>query len=170
MLIWDGLVREMNTYQADQVADFFLSLSGVQDNDLSNLKLQKLCYYGQGFLAAMRSGLPLFGETIEAWDHGPVVPALYHKFKVHGASPIPAPRDFDANVINEDDREALSDIHEYYGQFSAWRLRNMTHEERPWIDANRSATNKSIPLASLVEFFTPQIDVEYVGQIYGEAK
>ena len=40
---------------------------------MSNMKLQKMLYYQQGYhLAAF--GTPLFDEDIEAWMYGPVVP------------------------------------------------------------------------------------------------
>lgn len=158
----------MTTYTADQVASYFLSLSGAEDNDVSNLKLQKLCYYAQGLVTTMRSGEPLFQEALAAWDHGPVVPSLYHKYKGHGSQPIPVVTDFDADQIGPCDREVLDDIYEFYGQYSPWRLRNMTHEEKPWIDAYKG--NKHIPLEALIAFFAPQIEEDYVREVYGEAK
>jgi uncharacterized phage-associated protein len=156
----------MNTYSAHQIASYLLTLPGAEDNDVSNLKLQKLCYYAQGLLAAMR-GAPLFHEEISAWDHGPVVSSLYHKYKGYGSQPIPIVTDFDVEQLDSRDREALDDIYEYYGQYSPWRLRNMTHEEKPWIDAYN--VNKLIPLDAMIEFFAPQIDGEYVSAVYGKA-
>lgn len=54
------------------VADYFLTQSNeTQSNDensgdfLSNLKLQKLVYYAQGFFLALLNW-PLFNEEIEA--------------------------------------------------------------------------------------------------------
>lgn len=158
----------MTTYSADQVASYLLSLPGAEDSDLSNMKLQKLCYYAQGLVSAMRGGEPLFREALAAWDHGPVVPGLYHKYKGHGSQPIPVVTDFDSSQIDQSDREVLDDIYEFYGQYSPWRLRNMTHEEKPWIDAYNG--NKHIPLDALIDFFAPQIDDEYVRAVYGEAK
>jgi uncharacterized phage-associated protein len=64
-------------YTAKQVAEFFLAKTDEDEGDLiSNLKLQKLCYYAQGLALAVRDQ-PLFPEPIEAWLHGPVVPTLY---------------------------------------------------------------------------------------------
>jgi len=160
----------MTTYIADQVASYLLTLPSSEDNDVSNLKLQKLCYYAQGLITAMRGGEPIFADTLEAWDHGPVVPSLYHRFKQFGSEPIPIVTDFNVDQIDLPDRKALDDIYEYYGQYSAWRLRNMTHEEKPWIDAYRSKASRRITLEALVDFFAPQIDGEYVSDIYGQAQ
>jgi uncharacterized phage-associated protein len=56
-------------------------------------------------------------------------------------------------------------LYEYYAQFSAWRLRDMTHEERPWKDAYKRPS-KEITIEALVEFFGQQVDGEYREKIY----
>jgi len=118
-----------------QVAEYFLSLSDPETGDIiSNLKLQKLVYYAQGFHLAIYDE-PLFAERIEAWTHGPVVPDLYHIYKQHEAGCIPPPEAVDTSGFSDDQKELLKEVYEVYGQFSAWKLRNMTHEESPWADA-----------------------------------
>ena len=58
------------------VAAYILAKQDDDSGDLiSNLKLQKLAYYAQGFCLAMH-GRPLFPEAIKAWKHGPVVSEL----------------------------------------------------------------------------------------------
>src|SRR5260363_307462 len=55
------------------VANYFLTLVEEEVGDaLSNLKIQKLVYYAQGFHLALFSR-PLFENAIEAWTHGPVI-------------------------------------------------------------------------------------------------
>ncbi|MGO6684156.1 Panacea domain-containing protein [Rhizobium leguminosarum] len=160
----------LTTYSAQQIASYLLTLPSADDNDVSNLKLQKLCYYAQGLVTSMRGGEPLFHEEFSAWDHGPVVPDLYHRYKEYGSQPIPVVTDFDEEQIDAKDRTALDDIYDYYGQFSAWRLRNMTHEEKPWIDAYNASSGSKIPLDKMIAFFAPQIDEEYVSGLYGKAQ
>ena len=114
------------------VADYFLSLADENAGDLiSNLKLQKLVYYAQGFYLAFY-GKPLFPEKIHSWEHGPVVKSLYHSYKQYGSSAIPPPNDIDFDKFDPETREFLDEVYEEFGQFSAWKLRNMTHEEPPW--------------------------------------
>ena len=116
------------------VAKYFLAQSDEESGDLiSNLKVQKLVYYAQGFHLALY-GEPLFLEPIEAWVHGPVVPELYHSFKDYGSNSIPIPTDIDFSAYDAQTRELLDEVYCVYGQFSAWKLRNMTHEEDPWKD------------------------------------
>jgi uncharacterized phage-associated protein len=76
---------------------------------------------------------PLFKEEIEAWTHGPVVPKIYHHFKEYGDGGIPSP----AKVpkLDKGTIEFLDEIYRIFGQYSAWKLRNMTHEEPPWKQA-----------------------------------
>ena len=120
------------------VADFFLASQDEDAGDtISNLKLQKLCYYAQGFTLAI-TGVPLFNDEIQAWAHGPVIPNLYRHFREYKSSAIPKPtRDLAAirSLFSSEQLEVLDDVNEVYGQFSAWKLRDMTHQEKPWQDA-----------------------------------
>jgi uncharacterized phage-associated protein len=121
---------------AKDVARYFLSKCDEEAGDtISNLKLQKLVYYAQGFHLALTEGDPLFVESIQAWRHGPVVRALYAEYASYGSGAIPSPIDFDPSTIPDGTRQILDEVYEVYGQYSAWRLREMTHAEPPWRDA-----------------------------------
>ncbi|MFC1736958.1 Panacea domain-containing protein [Candidatus Hydrogenedentota bacterium] len=116
------------------VAKYFLSKMSDECGDvISNLKLQKLVYYAQGFHLALM-GRPLFKEQIKAWQHGPVIPSLYDKYKEYEARGIPRPDSIDLSKYDKPTVELLDEVYEVFGQFSAWKLRNMTHEEPPWKD------------------------------------
>ncbi|BBY22693.1 Panacea domain-containing protein [Mycobacterium stomatepiae] len=126
----------MADYTAREIAEWFLAWADDTEADISNLKLQKLLYYAQGHYLAT-SGKPLFDDEIQAWAHGPVVPAVYHAFKSYGRGPI----DFDE--IGEDfDWDRFKGVEEFvlhiwgrYGSLAAWTLREKTHREPPWRDA-----------------------------------
>jgi uncharacterized phage-associated protein len=121
-----------------QVADYFLALQDEDAGDLiSNMKLQKLLYYAQGLHLAM-TGEPLFSERITAWQYGPVVSSVYHEFKKYGSARIPPPDDLDFSSYDEATIGFLNEVYQVYGQFSAWKLRNMTHEERPYQEAKHN--------------------------------
>jgi len=144
-------------HSVHKVACYFLSLADEEAGDqLSNMKLQKLLYYGQGFSLAIH-GAPLFDAGIEAWTHGPVVPDVYHSFKQHGSGPIPPISNFDPVSIDAETRALLDEVYEVYGQYSAWKLRNMTHEEAPWADAYRDGPGSTIGHGSLQRFFGTRI-------------
>ncbi|CDF86372.1 phage-associated protein [Pseudomonas knackmussii B13] len=136
------------------VAKFFLAQSNEEAGDLvSNLKLQKLVYYAQGFHLAVYDQ-PLFDDVIEAWTHGPVVPTVYHHYKAYGSGSIPAPADFNLEVFRPEQVELLNEVQQIYGQYSAWRLREMTHEEAPWRDHFKAGEmSREIPAESMQRFF-----------------
>ena len=74
--------------KASDVANFFIRLSLSDSEDyITNLKLNKLMYYAQGWSLA-RLGKPLVQNDIQAWKYGPVIPAIYHDYKNCGNSPI----------------------------------------------------------------------------------
>lgn len=119
----------------DDIARYFLAQTDEDAGDLiSNPKLQKLVYYAQGFCLALYDR-PLFPESLEAWIHGPVVPELYRTYQDYAVHPIPRPNDLDFSRYENWVKELLDEVYAVYGQFSAWKLRNMTQEEPPWKNA-----------------------------------
>lgn len=141
---------------AFDAAKYLLSLD--TEGDLtSNLKLQKLLYYAQGISLALRDE-PLFPDRIEAWDHGPVCPPVYGQYKTHGSNAIPAPVEFDPGSVSPEARDVMNEVHTVYGQFSAWRLREMTHEEPPYKDHYRAGKKGIvIPLDALKAYFSTRV-------------
>ncbi|RLC22006.1 MAG: hypothetical protein DRI57_00895 [Deltaproteobacteria bacterium] len=136
------------------VAKYFLALMNEEAGDLiSNMKLQKLVYYAQGFHQAIFEK-PLFEADIEAWTHGPVIPELYDEYRKYDSLPLPKPDDMDYSVYDKDVRELLDEVYAVFGQFSAWKLMNMTHEESPWRDTPPSSV---ISCDSMNEYFKTQL-------------
>lgn len=99
----------------------------------SPMKLQKLCYYAQGYMLAQ--GTELFEEDFQAWQHGPVIPALYRRYKDYGWRSIGADVVFDAAELNAEVIQEVTDIVAAYGRYDGAALSTMTHREAPWIDA-----------------------------------
>jgi len=126
--------RIFNTMEkAIDIANRLISLSEPEFGDsITNLKLQKLLYYTQGFHLALY-GERFFEEDIHAWQYGPVVPIIYDAFKQKGAEPILLAPETKYKTFNEDQEDLLKEIYSVYGQFSALKLMNMTHEESPWL-------------------------------------
>jgi uncharacterized phage-associated protein len=59
------------------------------DWTLSNLELNKLAYLGQMLALGRSDGENgLVRNVFEAWDYGPVSPALYHKAKAFGSGNV----------------------------------------------------------------------------------
>jgi uncharacterized phage-associated protein len=139
-----------------KVARYFLASVDEETGDsISNLKLQKLVYYAQGLYLALYD-VPLFDERIEAWTHGPVIPELYYRYKAYGANPIPPPEDFYRSEFTAQIREVLEEVWTAYGQFSAAKLRNMTHGEPPWAQAYNCGQGE-ISTESMKKYFKTQL-------------
>lgn len=135
-------MEEINLISASEVAKWFLARNNVamaEDGaeNISNLKLQKLLYYAQGVYLAI-TGKPLFYDNIVAWKHGPVVVDVYHEYKEFGANGITLSDDFVDPHFNEETESILEDVYNEFGQFSAWKLREMTHNEDPWKETEQS--------------------------------
>ena len=143
---------QLGMNKALDIANYFLAKADGEAGDLiSNLKLQKLLYYAQGFHLAMH-GKALFKEDIEAWTHGPVVPEIYQYFKGYGDAALPHPKKVPA--FSEQTVDFLDEIYKVFGQFSGWKLRNMTHAESPWKSTRPSNT---ISHKALTSYFKTQL-------------
>ncbi|MCP2041930.1 putative phage-associated protein [Neisseria sp. HSC-16F19] len=121
---------------AHDVADFFLSPVDTEEGEqISNLKLQKLLYYAQGYALAIL-GRPLFADKIENWQHGPVVCNVYHDYKQHGSGMLPAAH-IELDKYQEDELSILNRVRSEQGRYTAWALRDKTHQEAPWVSTRR---------------------------------
>lgn len=144
----------MEKHTASQIAKWFLAHNRTAMDDegaesISNLKLQKLLYYAQGCFLAV-TGDSLFDDKIVAWQHGPVVERVYHDYKHNGSNGIPFDEDFDFSKFTADENELLTEVYNVFGQYSAWKLRNMTHEETPW---KSTPQNEVIDLHLIKDYF-----------------
>lgn len=141
-------------HTALEVASWFLNYNDEKmysdgADYISNLKLQKLLYYAQGTFLAITDS-PLFEDAIEAWMHGPVVPSVYHAYKNNGDHGIEPPDNFDPSIFSNEETELLTEVYDEFGQYSAWKLRNMTHEETPW---KATPQGSIIPTALIKDYF-----------------
>lgn len=105
------------------IAKAFLSIS-----EMSPKKLQKLCYYAQGWHLALYDE-ELFSEDFQAWIHGPVVPSLYHEYKDYGWKDIPQ---ITGETIHEDYLAFAHEVYNTYGHLSGDQLEKLSHSEEPW--------------------------------------
>lgn len=130
-----------NTMSSDAVADYFLVLTDTNAGDsITNLKMQKLTYYGQAWHLVIEDE-PIFHEPIRAWAHGPVVPTLYRRFRGCGWSSIDTTMlvTDPFNDLPECARRVLDQVYENYGSLTGKQLEQMTHSESPWLDARGKA-------------------------------
>lgn len=136
----------MPVYSAKDVAAWLLSEAWRQRVSVSHMQLQKLLYYVQGYSLGM-SGQPAFDDVLEAWTHGPVVRSVYDAYKRYGAQSLPPPGDL---TVPDDVRPLITSVISQKGRLSATALRNATHNEAPWRDAEEG---QPIDNAAIQDYF-----------------
>ena len=140
----------MRTFDARYIADCLVNIASQNpdNNDMTNMKLQKLLYYVQGTYLAFY-GKKLFEQPIVKWQYGPVVPDVYHQYKEYG-NQIISVNEVDMNLLNENQLRVLNMVYDFFGQFSAIKLMNLTHNEAPW---NSVEMGQEIPTNLIADYF-----------------
>lgn len=145
---------------AYNVLDIAKKIIKIADDDIANggdnitnLKLQKLLYYQQGYHLA-KFDSPLFNEDVEAWMYGPVVPVVYDYYQQFGAQSLPV--DKDVIVLPDEEETLFYQVYDAYREFSAIGLMNMTHSEMPWTNVEPHNRGTVISQESMKAYFKTQ--------------
>lgn len=125
---------------------------------LTAMKLQKLVYYSQAWHAVW-SEEPLFENRIEAWANGPVSPQLYNMHRGQFQIDSRSFQGGDINNLSVDQKDSIGAVLALYGDKTSQWLSDLTHMERPWIEARNGLqpgeiSNNEITLASMVEYYS----------------
>lgn len=156
--------------KALDVARYVINYSNERGYGISNLKLQKIMYFIQAYFLAYEPGhAPCFPERIEAWDFGPVVPAVYHEFKQYGSGNIPIitsyivfnekelwnvhREEYNADIIDEEEQKMINAVVDQFSDYSASDLVELTHHQAPWKDAYMQGRNCEITQESIRGYF-----------------
>lgn len=140
-------------YSVLDVARYIIWYCKEQGYTISNLKLQKILYFVQAEFLVSR-GEPCFYEEIEAWDFGPVIPEVYHEFKIYGSSAIPRSEAKNSNIlILNRDKCMIDDMVDECANYSASYLVEVTHNQDPWNDVYEKYCNNIISKESIKEYF-----------------
>lgn len=147
------------TVDALDVADWFIARANRDKVEnfgegVSNLKLQKIIYFAQAAHLALEDK-PLFNDEIYAWDYGPVVNTVYHKFKRNLRTPIADPSDNKYLGLRAEVTDFLEDIWKLFGKYSAGKLVEMTHAHDPWKNTYDGTRDKVIPKDLLKSYYKP---------------
>lgn len=151
----------MAKYKAIDIARWFIHRNNVAEDldggdKITLLKLLKLLYYAEGCSLALNRG-SLFPEKIVAWEHGPVISEIWHEYNSNPYNlPFESKADYDSiKSIKPEDQDLLEDVFQTFGQYSAWKLRDMTHHEAPWLEAtkNGQTLNGTISRKTMKKYF-----------------
>ena len=119
-------------YSALDIAKYIISKCNKENCPISNLQLQKILYNLQkAFLQSeiritKKKSSALFGDEIEAWQWGPVVPSVYYVYCTYGSMSIIETYDvhIDARV-----QKFIDPIIERQRSVNPWRLVDETHRK-----------------------------------------
>ena len=98
---------------------------------MAHRMLQKLLYYCQAGSLGW-TGVPMFGNRIEAWANGPVVVDLWN---AHRYQPWIDTVTGGQHALDPEARAIADSIWSAFGRFTANDLSDMSHREAPWRDA-----------------------------------
>ena len=156
--------RKIGLYDANEIASYVIYIAtgspcGEFDEadpkepalgrGIVHTKLQKILYFLQGYHLFIE-GKPLFRNKIEAWTYGPVVPAVYEKYKNKRYTPLFKVRD-DTN-IDKLTKSFIRSIWLKYGDRSTGFLVRVTHMHDVWRKALKRK-DKTITPTALKAFF-----------------
>lgn len=134
-------------YRALDVANYVVYHALKIGKAINHLQLQKIMYYLEAIWLT-QNGESLFTDDIEMWRLGPVVPSVYHEYKIFGSSRINSvPKelqfskdgtfgfsyeDFDPDVIEKDTKDFINPYIEKLLKCDGFYLVNRTHEHIMW--------------------------------------
>lgn len=135
---------------AKRLAYDVVSYANERHSRVTNLKLQKMMYYLQGYYAKQFEDA-LFEDEIVHWPYGPVVPTVYFEFCQFGAAEIQiAPVDQPFADYSKVEKQLLKRVVEACLEMPTSILVEKTHSETPW----KIASDRDIiPFDSIMEFF-----------------
>lgn len=115
---------------------YFIELA---KGDITNLAIQKLVYYAQGFSRPLLKGF-LFNQMPKAWARGPVYGQLWREMKLEcdGSFALDEKEPYSSPFTAKEDL-LIQAVHKHFGCYSGDTLAKMTHSETPWINARKRA-------------------------------
>lgn len=139
-------------YDALNIAEYVIDYEHKQNRSISNLRLQKLLYFVQAqFWVTNKRAC--FNDKLEAWNLGPVVPSVYHKFKLFGSLNFPQSLVTEFRGISTGDQRLINETLDKCAQYSTSTLISLTHGQKPWQDAYARGDDKTIYPDSMRIYF-----------------
>lgn len=125
--------KEKNiTNSAEKIALYIIS-SG---REITNLFLQKILYYVKA-ISILFDDKSMIAEPCEAWKFGPVFPTVYEKYKDFGKAEISInlSTEYIDHLLTDNEKKITDLVLDTFGIYNAWFLKDLTHNEEPWIAA-----------------------------------
>ena len=129
-------------YDPRSVANLILDIAEHYKVKITNIALQKLLYFANG-MYLVRHGRPLVSGYFQAWQYGPVHPAVYTAFKsaeampiifrANGKDPLTGKKKELRKINDSDVSKLVTKIVIECGELSIGRLIDLSHAKKsPW--------------------------------------
>lgn len=143
----------MSQITAATVANHLLSIAKEESVPLTPLKLMKLVYLCEGWSLALRKD-SLIREEVEAWQYGPVIPALYHVIKSYRASPVEQVGS-SVESMDAEQKDLIASVYAAYKHLTGIQLSDLTHQPgTPWSQSfSKNSRNTTIPTSLIRDHF-----------------
>lgn len=124
-------------YKAQNIAIYVIQYASNKGQVITNLKLQKILYYIQGYFFK-EYGTAAFNEEIRNWTYGPVVPVVYYNYCGFGSEPIYENNEQTLQFLSNDHKKLLNKVINACLNFTSFKLVEKTHSEAPWKNSSWS--------------------------------
>ncbi len=143
---------------AVDVSNYVIRYLRHNGQGVNHLKLQKLLYYIEAWNMVFLNE-PIFADSIEAWQHGPVIRSVWDHFKRYSIlyDELPVCEDCPC-AISEEQRAVIDDVLDEYGDKTGYYLENLTHSEEPWQKARKSS-NQIISKIFMKQYYGERLNV-----------
>ena len=138
------MVEILQAQEPIAVANFVIDIAKKNNMSVTNLQLQKILFFLQGFtLCKYKYGI--VNGTFSKWQYGPVQKNVYRTFRDNGAGPITnkyVNAYFDSNgqfqkqipeiEITNKVRKEITDFTLNLIKIPTWKLVGLTHKDPSW--------------------------------------
>lgn len=122
---------EIKNSKIDQIANYII----IHLGEVTPLALEKLLAFSNGVNYAV-NGKQLIFEESQAWQHGPVYPQIYSRYKKYGYKPIDngiqSTHGCMLSLLSEDEIKAIDMVIHTFGLYSPKTLEMISHSQLPW--------------------------------------
>lgn len=144
-------------HPSKSVAEYILFLAREAGTAITPMQLLKHVYLCHGWTLGLRRQ-PLLEDSVEAWQYGPVVPWVYHKYKTFKSSPITDTPLQAPSCFSPDESTIMKQVWEGYRKFNGIQLSSITH-------ANGSPWDVTVKTAGLGATISNDIIEDYYRQL-----
>ncbi|MZT67118.1 DUF4065 domain-containing protein [Blautia sp. BIOML-A1] len=127
---------EIGNSKTEQIVNYIVT----QLEEVTPLALEKLLAFSNGVNYAL-NGDRMIDEECQAWQHGPVYPVVYNKYKKFGYKPIDdgihSSHGCMLSKVSQEELKAIDMVLDTFGLYSPKTLETISHKQTPWIEKRR---------------------------------